>query len=285
MFTKKLIPVLLIIFMILTGALAESAIPEEFSIAENTMIEADLDGDSTMEKVSWTAIPVDEYDDKNYIITVDTKANDALTYTLEGGYLLGVYVADLDGDGKDELLLTGDEASDDYITICLHLFKGRLEPAMFADCTRTDYNHGYDKYGYGKIVAIDGNRLTLSGSQDVLGTWFGSRIFTLADTGVFEFDDNGKWVRDINSIDDDTWEYASLKTKAELPYTTTDGKEATLPVGTQLVIVSSDKQTADFMTKDGVEGAISIYPNFHEWGSMIDNKPEDYYFEYVPYAD
>lgn len=282
---------LLAALLLCVPALAEDGpegIPQEAVVPEGQAFEADLDGDGAMDSVRWTM--EEDEETYEYLFTLEATLADGTALALEPEitmYVEGVYAADLDGDGAEELLLSGDEASDDYITYCLRAINGRLVPAMFADGARGDRNGGYYKCGYGYVSAIDGNRVALCGSQDMLGTWFATRVYALSDVGVFEFADEGKWVRDAAEVDEDTWEYASLTTIAPLPYTTAEGRQAELPVGTKLIIVATDKQyTADFITRDGVEGTLSVMPDEEKgWGMLIDGKSEDEYFDYVPYAD
>lgn len=197
----------------------------------------------------------------------------------------------MDGDGVVEILLTGDVASDDYYTTCLHFEDGALVPVPFADGNRGDNGSDYLAEGYGMVMDISGNTLSLSGSQDVLGTWFATRIYALVD-GRFDFADNGEWVRDLgdaNTNDPGFWEdnYGVLTTTAPLDYTAEDGSAAQLPEGARLMIMASDKQSAArFITPEGITGTLAIAPNKEKgWGMMVNGVNEDTCFEYIPYAD
>ena len=290
MIARKLMALLLAAIILCAAASAEEntgakPVLQPTMIPENTFVDLDLDGDGVTEKVYWKDMPVDEYSVRCVVI-VATSSGSMLTFEPEYEYTTCAYAADLDGDSRAEFLISGDQASSDYITYCLHLFNGRIEPAMFADCSRVNYNRGYDKHGYGEISAIEGNTLTLSGSQDILGTWFGKRTFTLADTGVFEFADDGKWVREETEMDSELWEYLGLVTIVKVRYTAPDGSPAELPAGTRLMVTASDKQTADFVTDKGIRGTLEISPDdLSGWGFYVDWKPESQVFAYVPYAD
>ena len=286
-----LVAVLLAAAMLCGAALAEAAeFPQDMVIPEGTQTQLDLDGDGKAETVSWETLQPDEYTDQ-FVLTVTPEGGEALTFEPEYFYITGVYAADLDGDGATELLMSGDEASDDYLTYCLRLRGGKLEPALFADAFRSVDNSGYYKYGYGMITGIEDNRVTLSGSQDVLGTWFATRVYALEDNGLFEFADEGEWVRDmdISELDDEFWDeaYACLTVKKALTYTAADGAEAELPVGAKLLVTASDKQTyARFITRDGVTGTLDICPDFDRgWGMRVNDEPEADWFEMIPYAD
>ena len=108
------------------------------------------------------------------------------------------FVVDLDGDGAREILLSGDEMSDDYVTFCLRYEGGELREILFPDASRGDNGGGYFKWGYGRVTDFGENRVTLSGSQDVLGTWFAERTFALTPLYRFEFADDGLWVRNAD---------------------------------------------------------------------------------------
>lgn len=244
----------------------------------------DLDGDGTEEIVRAKMMENDE--DENLSLLVET---DELIYNYDS-YVISdeaAYAADLDGDGRMEILLSGDEASYDYFTWCLKFSREEgLQPIPFADANRGENTDEYFDSGYGRVAAIDGNQLTLVGSQDALGTWMCSRQFTLRD-GRFELDDGGVWNVAENFDDPEIWEYRSLNVTKELPVTLEDGAESTLPVGTRFLITSTDKQSfVTYQTQQGDRGKISITPNTEEgWGFLIDGASEYDYFEFVPYAD
>ena len=122
------------------------------------------------------------------------------------------------------------------------------------------------------------------GSQDMLGTFMATRIVTLAPWGLFEFSDDGKWHRAADLNDIDLWTYAALTTTREIPY---NDEETVLPAGTRLIITAMDKKdTAWFVTEDGVEGRLSVSKDYNRgFGSMVSNMPEEECFEYLPYAD
>ena len=269
------------------GAFAET-VPEDplaaYALEQDAPTEIDLDGDGVPEGVRWTIAEVGEYE-WNLVVTLTLSDGSSVDYPvqLEQG---GVYLADLDSDGRTEILVTGDEASDDYITVCLKLTDGALAPCPFPNADRGDDNEGERDYGYGLLVGIDGDTVTLSGSQDVLGTWFARRTFRLAE-GRFAFADGGEWVREVDLTSQGLWEYGALTLTRPLDYTAPDGAAATLPAGEKLVITASDKRTyARFVTRDGLEGTLAIRPDTERgWGMLVNGEGEDTWFEYVPYAD
>lgn len=285
---KRILAALLAALLLLTTtcALAESAdVPEGCRVPEDTPVAADLDGDGASERVSWAMVPGDS--DPMLTLSVETADGETLTYPTDIIWNQSVYILDLDGDGVLEILMTGDVMSDDYYTVCLHLVRGALYEVLFPDSERGENTQGYYKSGYGLIKAIDGNHIALAGSQDVLGTWFATRTVALSPAGRFEFDDDGLWRRDALEPDDEAWQYAALTTSVELPCADAAGNPGVLAPGTQLIVVASDKrESAAFVTRDGVSGTLSISPDYERgWGWLVDGVAEDQCFEYIPYAD
>ena len=179
--------------------------------------------------------------------------------------------------------------SSDYFTVALHYADGQLTKLDFANVDRGDENTGYHDYGYGYITGLGENALYLNGSQDVLGTYFGWRAFTLKD-GRFETCDDGLWHFDRDLEDADTWDWGCLTVKQEAKATfQNEGKESegALQVGDKLVITASDKATrAYFETQDGRQGYLEIAPNAEQgWGWLVNGVSENDVFEIVPYAD
>lgn len=272
---KTLLIAVLFILILALPALAET-VPADTSLA------IDLDGDGSEETLSWTMVP-DEWE-QHLELSVALQ-DGAVTYDTGIYSEEAVYVADLDGDGVREILLTGDVMSDDYYTWCLHLVDGSLYEVLFPDTTRSyEATQAYYKSGYGLITEISGNSMTLMGSQDMLGTWMATRTVTLAPWGLFEFNDDGKWHRAADLTDEELWEYAALTTTREIPY---NDEAETLPSGTRLIITAMDKQdTAWFVTEDGTEGTLSVSKDYNRgFGSLVSNIPEEECFEYLPYAD
>ena len=286
---KHLLPCLLILsLLVLTVPALGEAADAPAPIPEGASVAIDLDGDGSEETVGWTFAP-GKYGDKVATLTVEAADGAALTWPSDLIWASEVYITDLNGDGAQEILLTGDVMSDDYYTFCLRYEQGALYEVLFPDNGRGNATDGYFKYGYGMIVAIGENSVTLSGSQDVLGTWFASRTVTLAPSGHFEFSDDGLWRRDPADPDDaDLWAYRALTVTQPLPYTDLQGNPAgTLEPGAKIYICASDKETVvHFTAQDGVTGVLAIARNYErDWGRLVDGIPEDECFEVLPYAD
>lgn len=286
---KRAIILLLTLCLMLAAlpALAENANPA--ALAEGKYLAIDLDSDGVSETIHWDMVP-GEYDE-NLTLTVTFPGGGETSYTTDIIWAGEVYVIDLDEDGVTEILASGDVMSDDYYTWCLRLRDGELYEVLFPDSGRGDNGDGYYKYGYGRITAVENgfNLLNLTGSQDVLGTWFATRTLTLTPYSRFEFHDAGLWFRNLGDADiDDTWQYAALTVTAKLDYTNLRGEPAgTLEPGDRILVISTDKESfVRFVTPDGYEGVLAISPDY-EWGYgwLVNGLAEADCFESLPYAD
>ena len=284
---KKWICILIAAAVFCCGALAEEIEPTLNGAQILTLeevCEIDLDGDGTPEIVRPQMQGFNGEENLQLLVETEEKIYFYDTFIL---YANGAYAVDMDGDGVPEILLSGDEASADYFTWCL-----KFDPALgiqavpFADANRGENTDEYFDSGYGRIIAINGDKLTLLGSQDALGTWWCTREFTLRD-GRFELVDDGIWHVVFDTDDPETWEYSSLELIRELDVTLENGSAATLAPGEKLVITDTDKVSyVGFQTQTGTRGTIPIEPDIEEgWGFLIHGISEYEYFDYIPYSD
>ena len=134
----------------------------------------------------------------------------------------------------------------------------RSLPLPFANASRGDDSGDYLSYGYGYVQAIEGGLLTLCGSQDVLGTYFGTRVFALQND-VFEFADDGLW---RFPIDEYSWQRALVPTQDIAATFVSDGAETegVIPAGTAFVITASDKTSVVWFQTEMAARAFSPSP-------------------------
>ncbi len=288
---KKLLALMLSALLICSAALAESAdnapdLPgaEKLTVGEKTEIDLDGDGESELLHLEMQGDPEEPQ------LTVIVTGSDGAVYEYATDiiYYERVYAMDVDGDGKRELLLSGDVCSDDYFTWCLRYdAEVGLTPVQFPDATRGMPGEAdpYQDCGYGLLEEINDGALKLMGSQDVLGTWMCTREVKYdAQSGRFEFADNGAWLMNTNGLD---WNEEWLPTtKTKLP-ATIDGEAAEIPAHTKLLPTSTDKQTyVNIVLEDGREASLEITPDAARgYGYTISGVADDSYFEYLPYAD
>ena len=290
---KKILGLLLILCLTVDiPAMAEAVGNAPLTPAAGEALAIDLDGDGSEETLSWEMAPA-EYEEA-LTLTVIGASGAAQVYATDIIWAEAVYVVDLDGDGAQELLLTGDVMSDDYSTWCLRWDGAALYEVLFPDADRGENTDGYFKQGYGRVEAIGDNLLSLAGSQDALGTWFATRILTLTPYDRFEFNDAGLWMRNLDGYEAqdkaELWEYAALTVTRPLPYGDVhrpDQSAGTLEPGEKILVYATDKREyAYFTTQDGASGALAISPNEEQgWGWLVGGVPEEECFESLPYAD
>lgn len=282
---KKWICALLIALLCAAGLAEEGAVVgTALPLETDEVYLLDLDGDGSEETVRVWMQNYEGTDNLQLLVETDELIYSYDTYIMYGEK---IYAADLDGNGTIEMLLCGDESSADFFTWCLEFDREKgIQPIPFADANRGENTQEYFDCGYGQIDEIAGNTLTLSGSQDALGTWWCSRQFTLRD-GRFELDDDGLWHVTESFDDPEIWEYRALILTRSLNVTMEDGSAATLPVGERLLITETDKETfVGFVTREGVRGTFPIAPDEQEgWGFLVEGENEYEFFEDIPYAD
>ena len=296
----KKLTVLLMLAVLLSGfAFAEESGAAAMKIPVSNYTRINL-GDEGWGAVEWNKTTIDEYTE-GVSLGIATESGTKIGWTMwNKDYLfnVSVWAADLGRDGNTEIFVSGDIASDDYYTYCLRYEKGEIVEIPFANVERGSDYEGYTEYGYGMVTGFGENTVTLTGTQDVLGTYFGSRTFALKDN-TFEIADNGLWVfgryeddgwRDgIDIADSEIWEYRALKAVQPIPvaFRSADGHFfSTLLPGERVILTASDCATvAYFLTEDGREGCFVLEPNPDSWGSLIGGIPENELFEYIPYAD
>ena len=285
---KRLIPLMLILFLIVIGI---PAFAEALPWAGGTPIDdnpqaIDLDGDGDAETIWLETVP-DDFESFQRLHVVEANGTEDF-YDMEIISGATACTGDMNRDGFLEIFVWGDIMSDDYYTWCLHYNGEYLIPVLFADTRRGENGDGYYKAGYGMLTDVSPEcTITLCGSQDMLGTYFMERTLSLTVEGLFELTDDGRWVRDIEGLDlgnDEFWDgYSVLTPIAAVP--TADG--APIQPGEKFIITGTDKQTeASFLTQTGRTGTLNISDDYERgWGWRIDDIPEDELFEYIPYAD
>lgn len=192
-------------------------------------------------------------------------------------------IADLDSDGIYEILLSGRIHAMDYVTYCIRFSDEEgMKGIPFADIDRGSDKTGYTDTGYGLITAITESGIELSGYQDVLGTYVGTRTLTLINEKM-ELNDDGLWKFDVR---EEEMEYKSLKLQKAMNVIFSNGSRGTLKPGEVFTVTASDlKSVVYFKTTDGRTGHFEIEPDLEEgWGSLINGISEREYFEYIPYA-
>ncbi len=235
---------------------------------EAQMFTFDLNGDGKAEKISFKL----DYKKNRTTITAGK-----IKITLkDGAEMTKAILIDLDPTTPyTDLLIEIDEGSDDYITIPLHIEKGKFVRG--------------EAFGYTIGVGSDGV-LYRSEGTDLLGTQSGRRS-----CHGEQFTPDGEWLdvslpteEDLKNYQEHLGDYGwFLQLKRELPCTI-DGEPATLPAGTILYMTRfhESRLLAEIRTLDGVTAMIEFTMDEDSWPYQIGGISQDEYFEYeLLYAD
>ena len=284
---KKLMSALLAICLLCGAAFAVEMEPafegQELKLNERAAI--DLDGDGAQEEVLVQQEGVEgEEELALYVFGAD---GGVVSHTMYVRMMTGAFAADLDGDGLQEILISVDEFSDDYCTFAFRYSdETGLSQLQFANVARGEIEEDYAECGYGMVTRAEGNSITLTGSQDVLGTWMASRDFALQGER-FETEDDGLYQMLDLTGDAEIWEYYCLIPTIQIPVKLADGSDGVLEPGEKFVVTASDRESiVYFETQDGKTGSISVEPDAeYGWGFLVNGEKEENCFEFVPYAD
>ena len=259
------------------GKLLNSGLGAEGNVTASLPMEIDLNGDGVMETLDLLT-EKDQWDNDIYSVSVTSngKTYTGLTDIQDTWYDL--WVKDIDGDGKQELFFCGDLASDDY-TIWAWRFDTSLQQIYFASDNRYDEDNGASLYG--SLQGFEGDKLLISSTVDMLGTYGGEKLYAMNSEGkiapttaLWRFYNYGRPLTTTREI---------TAYKAELG--AEPGEEITLPVGTTITPTGSNGSSLlYFTTAHGVKGCFKMERG-DSFFWMIGELSEESYFNELPYAD
>lgn len=236
-------------------------------------VQADLDGDGTEETLQ---IVEQLNEDGDSSIGIDVIKNgqhcQAMTDIRVQERLL---LSDMDGDGLPEILLTGDEMSDDYLTRCWRYRDGQLQTVPF---------ESGDVLYCGVIDVVTDNLISVFATVDALGTYTGFRYISYED-GAIRFADEDWTI----GTDGYTPELTVKQDIYVLSAANVDGdgsEETLLEAGTKILLGHTDGRTyVTFVSDTILWGTILLEED--EWGShtYVNGLPEEDVFEGIEYAD
>lgn len=231
---------------------------EKAQLGEYTLL-CDLDLDGTQDLISYTY----DTDEEGCTLSVNDATAHIDTHTL-GSIVLHDFDPD---DGRIDMIVSGDVASDDFFTYFLR-YDGTTLSLL---C---------EESGDLQMLGQDDSRTSVSLLQqaDVLGTWGGARSYTFRN-GALTADDS-VW-KNVMAFDE---EYCLTVTR-ELPVTV-DNAQTTLPAGTRLmpIVMAVDRSYATMQTQDGRIATIRFTFQDDQWEPLIAGSPESNYFDAIPYA-
>ncbi|MEG1548392.1 MAG: hypothetical protein RR527_06605 [Clostridia bacterium] len=231
-------------------------------------IYADLNGDGIQEEIRLSL------DDNECVAGINFIIGGTASSVKIDNPLYGVscHIADtLEDDKSVEFYITGDMASDDYVTYIYRVKDGKLECA--------------DIYGIATMENIGSGTVSVNEIIDVLGTYSAVCKYELQDE--FAFVRSTPYTIERNK---DGWSDRKIVVKKDgLPAKITDEdmelKDITLPIGTQLALTETDCNSyALLQREDGVAVLIEISKEDGGWGWSIGGIAEEEWFEELMYA-
>lgn len=232
-------------------------------VEEGQKLDCDLNGDGEIETVEIESVKVNEYMEYRTLRVSGGGLSISAGETMIQ-YGARICLTDLEYDGVYEIFLSGDVASDDYITYGCRWTGSSLAPISFA---AEDGGSAYSMNGC--VVETGTGLFWISDHLFMLGTYLGYRAFTMgiddriepADGYIWEFRDNDFW----------------LETAADLT--------EELPAGTKIRLTGADGVSQVwYVTEDGREGSLSLSESEDKWGWCINGLHELECFVMLPYA-
>ncbi len=186
-----------------------------------------------------------------------------------------LWMADLDADGCAEIYLSGDMASDDYMTYGWTLGEKGLEHVLFCGNIRSGEYETAAPSIDGKILTIANQAVRLESYVHRLGSHFVTQDYTAEADGTLTPMPNQDWTCDDGRM---------VTVTKELPVTS-GGKDTTLPVGTKLTVTAVNAGTrAYFRTESGMTGFVTLEEGEYYGIWNINGIADTEYFDNLIYA-
>lgn len=240
--------------------------PEQAAVPAETAPDTDMKPDNAADMTADVAVDENAY---TTTVTVTTSTgvyrdtfDQALMYA--DSFLIDTQV----DDGYTELYVTGDSASDDYVTVVYRIENGQLRRTVV----------------YNGFLSCDGNgRVTFSANVNILGTWGGKYTCKLQPDFSFQQDSPYTIIRY-----DGDWADRKLTTRMEgLPVHAVDGAQeaCSLPMGTELFPVETDMSTyINLADEKGTLYRLDIWRPEDDWEWHIGDDTETDWFGELMYA-
>ena len=232
-------------------------------VEEGERLYCDLDGNGETETVEIETVKVSEYMEYRTLRISGSAASVSAGETMIASQAR-ICLTDLESDGVYEIFLSGDVASDDYITHGCRWNGSALAPIAFA---QENGGSGYSINGC--LTESESGRIWLADHLFMLGTYTGHRPYCLNAEGV------------IAPVEGSIWEFRGnefwLETAADLA--------PELPTGTKIRLTAGDGVgEVRYVTEDGTEGSLPLTESVDKWGWCINGIHELECFVSLPYA-
>lgn len=186
-----------------------------------------------------------------------------------------LWMADLDADGCAEIYISGDMASDDYMTYGWTLGENGLQSVFFCGNIRSGEYEKAAPCIDGEILTIANQAMHLESYVHRLGSHYVTQDYTAEADGTLTPMPNQDWTCDDGRM---------VTVTKELPVTS-GGKKTTLPVGTQLTVTAVNAGTrAYFRTESGMTGFVTLEEGEYFGAWNIDGISDTEYFDNLIYA-
>lgn len=237
-----------------------------------TPYEVDLDGDGELETVAVMDVL---HEDGEACMGIEVKKGGKRVH-VETDIIVqeALYLVDLDCDGLPELLFTGDECSDDYVTYCWKFIDGKLITIPFETGDKLD----------GGVMTAHMGGFECFSTVNALGTYTGFRDLYFDGAMLAYVQDD--WLIGTDSytpelvLKQDIYVLTGMGDEGDF------GEETLLEAGTHIFLDCTDGRTwVSFRAENGEEGIILLEEN--DWGSPtnVNGMPEEEVFEGIEYAD
>ena len=239
----------------------QTPIPTTY-VEEGMVTVIDLDGDREKEQIEIETVQVSEY-----MAYRTVRVTDGERYQSAGETIIEscgrITLCDLDGDRVPEILLSGDVASDDYITYACRWTENGFQAISFAG------ENGSLSHVDGGVETAENGIFTLGSHLFMLGTYQGYRPYELKADGSIGPVEGSVWEFWRN----DFWLEAAIDLNEELP------------TGTKLRLTAADGVgEVWYVTEDGRKGSLKLEKSADKWGWCINGVHELDCFVMLPYA-
>lgn len=226
-----------------------------YALDKETPLAFDLDGDGVDEQIR---------PDGDNGMTIETEAGyDPVSFPCYDPKW--VWFVDIDENGVVEILVSSDEASDDYYTECLHYAGGRLDKVPFS------VNEWGGDGALGLARRIDSGVLTLYGIHETVGTYESYRDFKLVEGDHFEPANKGIYTFKYHKPEREIFDQLGVTVLVEIPFEGISGtRDGSLAPDDLIILTGTDcNSRLWFKARDGRCGIIALSMSPDKWGDMV----------------
>ena len=231
----------------------------------------DLDGDGAIDTVN-ASLFYDEYGNECFTIIFETAYGSSGEATIPySSYDARIAFAKLDETNRVYI----------FVTYAFYVDQGHMKNVDFVSPAPLGSGLGMA----GRLDAIEQGHIVIVPILDVLGTRF-YKVNMVMENGVVVPYENAVYTAVYDLVDDETWEYASLKAISSIPCFI-NGNETMLDPGAKVIItwLNANEKEIGFTTESGLNGYFKYSEAMdHYYGVYVGGVFEEDAFESIPYA-